>query len=117
VYRWRITLPFVGPGVAIEAGQSTVHTATFFSLCAWIRLAEPRWRFRSAGELLERSEISRHVGTGAWSGGAEDVLLLRVPLSIALHGRLGEKVAARLTGGALRLLEIYPAVDLRFEEP
>jgi hypothetical protein len=117
VYRWRITLPFVDPGVAIEAGQSTVHTATFFSLCAWIRLAEPRWRFRSAGELLERSEISRHVGTGEWRGGAEDVLLLRVPFSIALRDRLGEKVAARLTGGALRLLEIYPTVDLRFEEP
>ena len=54
---------------------------------------------------------------GEWSGGAEDVLLLRVPMSIALHGRLGEKLSARLTGGALSLLEIYPAVDLRFEEP
>lgn len=117
LYHWRITLPFMDTGVAIEAGQSTVQTATFFSLCAWIRLAEPRWRFRSAGELLERSEISRHVGSGGWSGGAEDVLLLRVPMSIALRGRLGEKVSARLTGGALSLLEIYPAVDLRFEEP
>ena len=61
--------------------------------------------------------MSRHLGQGGWAGGHEDVLLLRIPLSIHLHGEFEERLRARLTGGAVSLLEIYPAVDLRFEEP
>lgn len=117
VYRWRITLPYVDAGVAVQAGETVLRTATFFSLCAWLRLAAPRWIFGSLADLIERSEMSRHIGAGASNAGSDDLILLRVPLSIHLHGKFDERLRARLNGGALRVLEIYPAVDLRFEEP
>ena len=66
VYRWRVTLPYLDPGVAVEAGETVRRTATFFSLCAWIRLASPRWRFSSLAELIDRSELGRHTGVDGW---------------------------------------------------
>ena len=116
VYRWRVTLPYLDPGVAVEAGETVRRTATFFSICAWIRLASPRWRFSSLAELIDRSELGRHTGVDGWKGGSEDIVLLRIPLSISLRGKFGEKIRARLTGGGCSLIEVSPAVDLRFEE-
>ncbi len=115
LYRWRIRLPYVDPGGSSRTGESAPRTATFYSLGAWIRLARPRWHFSSLAELLARGEAGPILSPGGWKDGTEDLLLLRVPFSIHLHGRSKEKLKARLTGGGLSYLTIHPDVDLRFE--
>ena len=60
-FRWRVTLPYLDPAVATPPGEQATRTAVVFRLCAWIALAHRRWVFGSLSELLERSELVRHL--------------------------------------------------------
>jgi hypothetical protein len=117
VFQWRITLPYVDPGVVAAVGETVLRTATLFSLCAWVRLAAPRWRFASLGEIIDRSEMSRHVATAGWDG-SDDAVIVRLPLSAALRGAHRELLRARVTSAAaasLGVVEIHAVADLRFD--
>ncbi len=115
-FRWRVTLPYLDPGVATPPGEQATRTAVVFRLCAWIALAERRWLFRSLAELLERAELARHLQPGGWDGNA-DVALLRLPLEVVIRGGRGERLRARLVGqpGAIDLLELHAVADLRHD--
>ena len=115
-FRWRVTLPYLDPGVASPAGEQATRTAVVFRLCAWIALAHRRWVFGSLGEILERSELVRHLQPGGWDG-TSDVALLRLPLETALRGGRSERLRARLTGqpGSLSVVELHALADLRHD--
>ena len=116
VAQLRITLPYVNVPAATGPSDQVHRTATVFAVCLWIRLATPRWHLTSIAELIDRSEIGRHVGPGGWNG--DDVLLLRVPFATSLAGLRGEQMRARYrsgTGSGLSSLEIQAVADLRFD--
>jgi len=117
VLQWRITLPYVDPGVAARPGDASRRTAVVFSLCAWISLGAPRWRFESVGELIDRSELGRHAQPGGLDGDA-DVVLLRIPLQATIRGERGERLRARLQGdavSAMQVVEAWAVADLRHD--
>lgn len=115
--QFRAILPYAAPATAAGPRETTLRTATLFSLCAWVELVHSRWHFTSLAELIERSEVGRHGANVGW-GGAYDVLILRIPLMTGLRGARKEKIGTRLTaGGAIQLkhLEVQAVADLRFE--
>lgn len=117
LFRWRVTLPYLDPGVAAAVGEQVHRTAVVFRLCAWISLAQSRWRFTSLAQVIERSELARHFQVAGWDGTA-DVALLRVPLDAILRGGRGERVRARITGdpGSTPLvIEAHAIADLRHD--
>jgi hypothetical protein len=117
VFQLRVTLPYANPATAVTPADSLLYTATFFTLCVWINLRRSRWIFSSLAEILERSELVRHLAPAAWTGG-HDVALLRIPLTFALRGRFNESIRARVgAGSSLAVVEIAAQSDLRFETP
>ena len=115
VYQLRVLLPYAEPGSAVTPADSLLYTAVVFALCVWIELDAPRWRFSSLAQMIDRSELTRHLAAAAWNA-ADDVALLRVPLNFALRGRFAETIRARLSPGTgLSLVEVAPVTDLRFE--
>jgi hypothetical protein len=117
VFQLRVTFPYADPATAVTPADSLLYTATLFTLCVWINLRRPRWVFSSLAEIIERSELVRHLAPASWSGG-HDVALLRIPLTFALRGRFHESIRARLsTGSSLVVVEIVAQSDLRFETP
>jgi hypothetical protein len=116
VLQWRVTLPYVDPGVAARPGDAARRTAVVFSLCAWMRLAASRWHFESIAEMIDRSELTRHTQPGGL--GDADLAVLRIPLQATVRGARGERMRARLTGDAveaMELVEVWAIADLRHD--
>ncbi|MCW5736971.1 MAG: hypothetical protein KIS73_22790 [Enhydrobacter sp.] len=110
----RVTLPYVASDAAAPARDTLLRTASLFSLCAWIALDRPRWRFENVAELIERSEFGRHEAPRGWQA-TGDALILRVPLNTVLRGNHGERLMARIKGGGLQHLEVQAVTDLRLD--
>lgn len=118
VMQIRVTLPYQDPGTATPERETIVRTATLFGLCAWIVQDAGRWHFGSVAELIDRSEIGRHLAGMAWQA-SDDVAILRLPVTAMLRGSFGEKLRARFVAGpagvALTNAEVYAVADLRID--
>lgn len=113
VIRCRVGLTYETP-VDAAYHPMAARTQRVFMLGFWIRLEAPWWRFGSLARLLREAEKDPLLRSASWDGA--DVALLRLPLPVRLRKRHGERIAARIVGGAdgLTLIRIEAVAEIGF---
>ncbi len=95
--QWRVDLQY-GSGSASN-GETRIRTPTIFLLGTWVRLASPRLRFESLGDLVGRADERILLQEKGWNG-IDDVAILRISLGIPLNSSPAEAVRVRFVGDA-----------------